>query len=161
MGYEHIRQPLRRKSRKKLIIPAKKRVESLLASGYDLQEIADATIQATRVKQERVDSAVDYVGGGPRMMIDFLTGAFEETTGSALKAMDVLGIGVGAVIGVGVDVTDQTSKFVKKGSRVIFDGVTTAVGTIVKQQHQKLQQASLSLSYHDKQEIDRSSTLSL
>merc|ERR1712176_1211472 len=105
------------------------------------------------------DSAVDYVGGGPRMMIDFLTGAFEETTGSALKAMDALGIGVGAVIGVGVDVTDQTSKFVKKGSRVIFDGVTTAVSTIaiVKQQQQKLQQqqqqqqqqTSLSSSYRD------------
>jgi len=128
--YEHIRKPLRKKSRKKLIITPKKRIKSLLEAGYNLDEIANATMEAIHVKRQRMDSlhASGWTGGGGSGPIDFLTGAF-ETTGSALKAMDVLGVG-GAVVGVGADVTDQTKKLVMKSSKVIFDGVTAAMGSI-------------------------------
>jgi len=102
---------------------------SLLEAGYNLDEIANATMEAIHVKRQRMDSlhASGWTGGGGGgSPIDFLTGAF-ETTGSALKAMDVLGVG-GAVVGVGADVTDQTKKLVIKSSKVIFDGVTAAMG---------------------------------
>jgi hypothetical protein len=73
-------------------------------------------MDANHIKRQRLDSLHATGWNGP---INFLNGAF-ETTGSALKAMDILGV------------RDQTKKLVKKSSKVIFGGVTAAAMGIAR-----------------------------
>jgi hypothetical protein len=100
-------------------------LESLLTSGYSLDEIANATLAAEQTKTMRAESLKGAGWADPWAMI---SGA-AETTGLALKRADVLGVGagVGAVVGAGVhgvntvvgagaDVTVRTGKMLVGGA---------------------------------------------
>jgi hypothetical protein len=73
-------------------------------------------MDANHIKRQRMDS---FHAAGWTSPFDFLNGAF-ETTGSTLKAMDILSVG------------DQTKKLVRRSSRVIFGGVAAAAMGIAR-----------------------------
>lgn len=104
----------------------------------------NASMEASKVKQMRVDSLKST---GWNASLEFLTGA-AETTGAALKQVDVLGVGSAAGVVVGVtaavgmaagqgvaDVTAQTGKMLVNGmttsSKAVADGVTTVGAGVV------------------------------
>ena len=89
---------------------------SLMAAGYSLDNIGDATMDANHIKRQRMDS---FHAAGWTSPLDFLNGAF-KTTGSTLKAMDILSVG------------DQTKKLVRRSSKVIFDGVAAIARPAMK-----------------------------
>src|SRR6056300_963312 len=72
---------------------------SLLTSGYSLDQIANATLEVEKTKKERAESLRSAGWSNPW---ELLSGAV-ETTGTALKRADILGVGAatGAVIGAG------------------------------------------------------------
>jgi len=86
---------------------------SLLASGYSLQDIANATMEAEDTKKMRAESLRSAGWSNPW---ELLNGAV-ETTGTALRRADVLG--VGAVVGVGV-----------KGGKMLVDGAMTGTRAV-------------------------------
>lgn len=99
---------------------------SLLASGYTLEDIANATLQAEMVKKLRAESLRSVGWANPW---ELLSGAV-ETTGTALKRADVLGVGavvgagvqgVNTVVGKGADVTMKTGKMLVGGAMVVTD----------------------------------------
>jgi hypothetical protein len=113
------------------------RVEcSLLASGYSLEEIADATLQAEETKSMRADSLRSAGWLNPW---DLVTGAV-ETTGTALRRVDVLGVGavvgagvqgVNAVVGAGADVTVKTGRLLVDGATRSTRAVTEGANKLV------------------------------
>eukprot|EP00934_Nitzschia_sp_Nitz4_P006731 Nitzschia sp. Nitz4//scaffold39_size137210//88015//89107//NITZ4_003210-RA/size137210-processed-gene-0.95-mRNA-1//1//CDS//3329550416//6721//frame0 len=133
--YEYCRCP-ERKSRKKLILSVRRRAGFLLGSGYSLEEIAQATMEVEKTKELRAASLKSDGWSNPW---EILSGAV-ETTGTALKRADVLGVGavVGAgvqgmntVVGVGADVTMQTGKLLVSGAKSSTRAVTGAGKNLV------------------------------
>jgi hypothetical protein len=112
---------------------------SLLASGYSLEAIANATLQAEETKEMRAESLRSAGWSNPW---DLLTGAV-ETTGIALRRADILGVGaavgagvqgVNAVVGAGADVTVKTGRFIVDGAtrstRAVVDGATRSTRAV-------------------------------
>lgn len=137
--FEFCRTP-QRKNRKKLILSVRRRAGFLLASGYSLEDIANATLQAEMTKKMRADSLKSAGWANPW---ELLSGAV-ETTGTALKRADVLGVGavvgagvqgVNTVVGVGADVTMKTGKMLVGGAMAVTDAgnklVVRPVGKVV------------------------------
>ena len=89
---------------------------SLISAGYGLEDIADAIINANKIKCQRMDSLRDW--NGP---LDFLSGAV-ETTGAAFKAMDVLGVGAA---------TGKAVKGVGKNMSAAMGGMTRIAGSAI------------------------------
>jgi len=114
--YECSRSVEKRRSSGRLSISPKKRVESLISAGYGLEDIADAIINANKIKCQRMDSLRDW--NGP---LDFLSGAV-ETTGAAFKAMDVLGVGAA---------TGKAVKGVGKNMSAAMGGMTRIAGSAI------------------------------
>jgi len=80
--YEFTRASVRRKSRKKLMIPSTKRFRTLVAAGYSIDDIGEAILSVEKIKAERTKSVQAFGWNGP---LDFLNGAV-ETMGSAFRA---------------------------------------------------------------------------
>ncbi|KAL3925833.1 MAG: hypothetical protein SGILL_000149 [Bacillariaceae sp.] len=138
--FEFYRKSERRSSRKQLLISNRKRVSILLEEGYGLEEVLQVSMDCEMIKQSRADSLRGFGWNNP---MDILSGA-AETTGSALKAMDVLGVGnaagivVGAgaaLVGAGADVTVQTGRLLVDGvttsTKVVADGFTNVGGGVI------------------------------
>jgi len=140
--YEYCRSSQRKPATKKLLISVRRRANMLLSSGYSIEQIAGATLEVERVKKERADSLKST---GWTFTRDLLTGAV-ETTGVALKRVDVFGVGgvvVGAVGGatrksirVGTGITTATGKLLVSGvqgsSRAVTGVATNVAGGVVK-----------------------------
>ena len=94
--YEFTRAPVRRKSRKKLMMSSARRFRTLIEAGYTLDDIGDAVVAVQNTKAQRLKNARAAFGGGVgwnsnnggsgRPLEDFLSGAV-ETTGSAFRAV--------------------------------------------------------------------------
>jgi hypothetical protein len=99
---------------------------SLLTSGYSIGEIAKATMEVEKIKKERADSLRSAGYSNPWEM---LSGAV-ETTGAALKRVDVLGVGTaaGVVVGAGVVAGTVAGNAVGMGVFKTVQGVTAVVG---------------------------------
>jgi len=91
-----------------------------------LEEIANATLQVEMTKKLRAESLRSAGWANPW---ELLSGAV-ETTGTALKRADVLGVGavvgagvqgVNTVVGVGADVTMKTGKMLVGGAMAVTD----------------------------------------
>ena len=115
-------------------------LDSLLMSGYSLDDLAAATLAAEQAKSMRAES---LKGGGWADPWGMLSGA-AETTGLALKRADILGVGagVGAVVGAGVygvntvigagaDATVRTGKVLVGGAIKSTRAVTGAGNNLV------------------------------
>jgi hypothetical protein len=126
-------------------------IPRLLTAGYSLDEIAASTLEVERCKKMRADSLRSAGWANPWEMLSGVV----ETTGTALKRVDVLGVGagVGAVVGVGAAVgyaagsavgstiqgagglTVQSGRFLVSGvqssSRVVGDVASGVAGGVV------------------------------
>jgi hypothetical protein len=107
---------------------------SLLDQGYSLEQIVAAAMEADMARQSRAESLKSAGWSNP---MELLNGA-AETTGMALKSIDVLGVGtmVGAgaavgfaVVGAGTDMTVQTGRMLVNGvtnsTKAVAGGVST------------------------------------
>jgi hypothetical protein len=125
---------------------------SLLTGGYSIDQIANATIEVERIKKLRADSLRSAGFSNPWEM---LSGAV-ETTGMALKRVDVLGVGTAAgvmvgagaalgmaagnaavqgvntVVNVGTDVTVSTGRMLVTGVQQSSRGVVGAGKAVAK-----------------------------
>jgi len=79
--YEFTRAPVRRKSRRKLMMSSTTRFRTLIEAGYSLEDIGDAAMEVRNAKAQRLKSVQAFGWNGP---LDFLSGAV-ETTGSAFR----------------------------------------------------------------------------
>lgn len=107
-----------------------------MASGYSLEDIANATLMAEEVKKMRAESLRSAGWSNPW---DLLNGAV-ETTGIALRRADILGVGavvgagvqgVHAVVGAGADVTVKTGRLLVDGARNSTRAVTDVGNKLV------------------------------
>jgi hypothetical protein len=148
--YEYCREPERR-SRRKMILSLRRRANTLLVAGYSLEQIAGATLSVEKTKKER---AASLKASGFSNPWELLSGAV-DTSGKALKTMDVLGVGAAAgvvgsavvgvsrtgirgvntVVGVGADMTMSTRKLlvstVQESSRAVTGVATGVAGGVV------------------------------
>jgi len=79
--YEFTRAPVRRKSRRKLMMSSTTRFRTLIEAGYSLEDIGDVAMEVRNAKAQRLKSVQAFGWNGP---LDFLSGAV-ETTGSAFR----------------------------------------------------------------------------
>jgi hypothetical protein len=99
-----------------------------LEAGYTLEQIVQASMAAEEIKQSRAESLRSAGWSNP---MELLNGA-AETTGAALKAVDVLGIGsaAGAVVGAGAAMGKAAGKstisVVNGSGKLLVNGVTTS-----------------------------------
>ena len=86
-----------------------------------MEQIANATLAVEKTKQERADSLRSAGWSNPWEM---LSGAV-ETTGTALKRVDVLGVGAaaGAVVGAGAAVGTAAGNVVQGVNTMLVGGV--------------------------------------
>jgi hypothetical protein len=138
--FEYCRKSERKSRRKDLILSNRKRTTILLEEGYGIEEVLKASMACEMIKQSRADSLRAFGWNNP---MELLSGA-AETTGSAIKAIDILGVGTaaGAVVGagaavvnVGADVTIQTGRMLVNGvttsTKVVTDGFTNVGGAVM------------------------------
>lgn len=110
-----------------------------MASGYSLEDIANATLLAEETKKMRAESLKSAGWSNPW---ELLNGAV-ETTGTALRRADILGVGavvgagvmgVNAVVGAGADVTVKTGRLLvdgaTKSTRAVVDGAKTGTRAV-------------------------------
>jgi hypothetical protein len=104
-------------------------IDSLLSSGYSLEQIANATLEVERTKQMRADSLRSAGWSDPWAL---LSGAV-ETTGTALKRADVFGVGmvVGAGAAVGLAAGNAAVQGVNTVGRVTTDVVGNSTRMLV------------------------------
>jgi len=79
--YEITREPMRRKSRKKLLVSSKRRLQSLVESGYTLQELAETIVEVDKIRAMRYETARANGWNGPFEML----GGAMQTTGSFIR----------------------------------------------------------------------------
>ena len=100
-----------------------------------MDQILKASMDAEMIKQSRAESLRSFGWSNP---MEILSGA-AETTGAAIKAIDILGVrnaaevvagGVNAVVGVGTDVTVQTGRLLANGVVTSSKAVTTGITNI-------------------------------
>jgi len=126
--YEYCRIPERR-PRKKMILSVRRRANTLLSSGYSLEQIANATLEVEKTKQLRAESLRSAGWSDPWAL---LSGAV-ETTGTALKRADVFGVGivVGAGAAVGIAAGNAAVQGVNTVGRVTTDVVGNSTRMLV------------------------------
>lgn len=117
---------------------------SLLTGGYSIDQIANATMEVERIKKLRADSLRSAGFSNPWEMLSGVA----ETTGMALKRVDVLGVGTAAgvmvgagaafgmaAVNVGTDVTVSTGRMlvtgVQQSSRAVTEVGTAMAGGVV------------------------------
>lgn len=106
----------------------------LLSAGYSLEEIGNATLDVEKTKKMRADSLRASGWNNPW---ELLSGAV-ETTGTALKRADVLGVGAaaGAVVGAGASfgaaVGGAANNAVRNTARASLAGVNTVADVTVQ-----------------------------
>ena len=138
--FEYCRKSERKSRRRDLILSNRSRTSILLGEGFDIQEVLKISMDCEMIKQSRADSLRGFGWNNP---MELLSGA-AETTGTAIKAMDILGVGTAAgavvgagaaVVGAGADVTVQTGRMLVNGvttsTRAVADGFTNVGGAVM------------------------------
>lgn len=90
--YEHTRSPMRRTSRSKLVVSAKRRFKTLVAAGYSEEDIEEAILAVTKAKSERTDS----LSSGRNGPLD----AFMDMVDVGKKGSKAIFEGVTVIIGI-------------------------------------------------------------
>ncbi|KAL3903272.1 MAG: hypothetical protein SGILL_010507, partial [Bacillariaceae sp.] len=120
-----------RKSRRRdLILSNHDRSSILLGEGFDIQEVLKISMDCEMIKQSRADSLRGFGWNNP---MELLSGA-AETTGTAIKAMDILGVGsaAGAVVGAGAAVVGAGADVTVQTGRMLVNGVTTSTRAVMQ-----------------------------
>ena len=141
--YEYIRKQSRR-NRKKLILNVQKRAQILHNAGYDITDIAQATMNVLLIKEQRRKSAME--GGRNKFLknvnvLDLISGA-AEATGRTFKlnkaiptltdvATDAIKGTGSVIIGTGKGIV-QVSTTVATGTGNVILGVANETGKVGK-----------------------------
>ena len=134
--FEYCRKTERKSRRKDLILSSHTRTSILLGAGFDIQDVMKISMDCEMIKQSRADSLRGFGWSNP---MELLSGA-AEITGTALKGIDLLGVGTAAgavagVVGAGADATVQTGRMLVNGvttsTRAVAGGFTNVGGAMI------------------------------